>query len=418
MSYEIIQKEDPELYASLIREDQRQENSLELIASENFVSRNVLQAYTSTLTNKYAEGYPSKRYYGGCEFADEIENLAIRRAKSIFSVDYANVQPHSGTQANMAVFSTALNPGDKILGMDLSHGGHLTHGSKVSFSGRYYDFVSYGVRKEDHRIDYEQLEKTAKEHRPKMIIAGASAYPRIIDFAHFATIAQEVGAFLLADIAHISGLVACGLHPSPIDHADFITTTTHKTLRGPRGGLILTNKKEYEKKINFHLFPGVQGGPLMHVIAAKAAAFGEALRSDFKEYQKQVIQNAKKLAKTFASRGVEVISQGTDNHQVLLNVYESRNITGKDAQDLLEEVGLTTNKNTVPFDQNPPVITSGIRLGTPALSTRGLKETEFEKIAHLITNVLEAPQDSTVKARTKQEVHDICEAFPMEHFCL
>ena len=418
MPYEIIQEEDPKLYESLVKEDLRQENFLELIASENFVSKKVLQAYTSTLTNKYAEGYPSKRYYGGCEFADEVENLAIERAKKLFSADYVNVQPHSGTQANMAVFLASLKAGDKILGMDLTHGGHLTHGSRVNFSGLFFDVISYGVRKKDHLIDYDQLEKTAKEHKPKLIIAGASAYPRVIDFSQFARIAQGAGASLLVDMAHIAGLVACGLHPSPMDHADFITTTTHKTLRGPRGGLILTNKKEHEKKLNSRLFPGVQGGPLMHTIAAKAAALGEALKPGFKEYQSQVVQNARKLAETLASRGMEVISQGTDNHLVLLDVYKSRNITGKDAQYLLEEVGLTANKNTVPFEQNPPAIASGIRLGSPALTTRGLKEPEFEKIAHLIVDVLEAPQDEAVKNKVKRNVHEICEAFPMRHFRL
>ena len=417
--YSLLKQADPELYSHLIQEDQRQENSLELIASENFVSKRVLEAYTSTLTNKYAEGYPGKRYYGGCEAADLVEDLAISRAKELFSANYANVQPHSGAQANMAVFFAALQPGDKVLGMDLNHGGHLTHGSKVNFSGLYYEIISYGVRADDHRIDYDQVEKLAKEHKPKLIIAGASAYPRVIDFIRFSQIAQETGASLFVDMAHISGLVAAGLHPSPIQAADFVTTTTHKTLRGPRGGLILTNQEEkYGKKINSRLFPGVQGGPLMHVIAAKAAALGESLQPSFKDYQTQVIKNAKKLAETLDTGGIRLISGGTDNHLVLIDVFESKGITGKQAQDLFEEAGLTTNKNTTPYDQNPPSVASGIRLGSPALTTRGLKEADFEKIGNWIIDLLNHPDSKEVKTKVKSEVEKLCEEFPMGHFRL
>ena len=417
--YSLLEKTDSELHSFLMKEDQRQEYSLELIASENFVSQNVLEAYTSTLTNKYAEGYPGRRYYGGCEAADMVENLAIERAKKLFSADYANVQPHSGAQANMAAFFAVLAPGDTVLGMDLNHGGHLTHGSKVNFSGLYYNIISYGVRSDDHIIDSAQVERLAKEHRPKLIIAGASAYPRIIDFKRFSEIAQEVDAYLLVDMAHIAGLVAAGLHPSPIKLADFVTTTTHKTLRGPRGGLILTNKEEkYGKKLNSRLFPGVQGGPLMHVITAKAVAFGEALQPAFKEYQSQVIKNAKTLAETLRAGNVKLISGGTDNHLVLMDVFESKGITGKEAQNLFEEAGLTTNKNTTPNDQNPPSVASGIRLGSPALTTRGLKEAEFQKIGNWITELLDHPQSKEIKTRVKNEVKKLCEEFPMDAFRL
>ncbi len=419
MSYHLIEKNDLELFSILEEENIRQQNSLELIASENFVSREVLQAYASTFTNKYAEGYPGKRYYGGCEAADKVESLAINRAKKIFSANYANVQPHSGAQANMAVFFAALKPGDTVLGMDLNHGGHLTHGSKVNFSGLYYNIVSYGVRLDDSFIDYEQVEKLAKEHKPKLIIAGASAYPRKIDFYRFSEIAKKVKAYLMVDMAHIAGLVATGHHPSPMEHAEFVTTTTHKTLRGPRSGLILTNKETaWAQKLNSSVFPGMQGGPLMHVIAAKAMAFAEALKPNFVEYQDQVIKNAKQLSETLLSRGIQVVSGGTDNHIVLIDVFKSKKITGKEAQLILEEVGITTNKNTIPFDQNSPAITSGIRLGTPALTTRGLKEKEFKEIAHWIVDILEKPQDTKVKESVKAKVLELCLCFPMDVFRL
>ena len=419
MSYSLIKESDPGLHSILEEEDLRQEKGLELIASENFVSREVLQAYTSTFTNKYAEGYPKKRYYGGCEAADKVEDLAIERAKELFSADYANVQPHSGAQANMAVFFAALKPGDTVLGMDLNHGGHLTHGSKVNFSGLYYKIASYGVRPDNFYIDYDQIEKQAREHRPKLIIAGASAYSRVIDFPRFAEIARKTQAHLMVDMAHIAGLVAAGLHPSPVGYADFVTTTTHKTLRGPRGGLILSNKEEdWGRKLNSRLFPGVQGGPLVHVIAAKAMAFGEALKPNFKEYQAQVLKNARQLSETLLSRDIQVISDGTDNHIVLINVFESKGITGKEAQELLEEVGITTNKNTVPFDKNPPAIASGIRLGSPALTTRGLKENEFERIAHWIADTLEKPHDENFKKQVKKSVKEMCITFPMNSFRL
>ena len=419
MSYSFIKESDPRLHSILEEEDLRQEKGLELIASENFVSREVLQAYTSTFTNKYAEGYPKKRYYGGCEAVDKVEDLALERAKKLFSAGYANVQPHSGAQANMAVFFAALKPGDTVLGMDLNHGGHLTHGSKVNFSGLYYEIVSYGVRPDNFYIDYDQLEKQAREHRPKLIIAGASAYPRVIDFPRFAEIAQKTQAHLMVDMAHIAGLVATGLHPSPMGYADFVTTTTHKTLRGPRGGLILSNKEEdWGRKLNSRLFPGVQGGPLVHVIAAKAMAFGEALKPNFKEYQTQVLKNARQLSETLLSRDVQVISGGTDNHIVLINVFESKGITGKEAQEVLEEVGITTNKNTVPFDKNPPAVASGIRLGSPALTTRGLKENEFERIAHWIADILEKPHDEKLKKQVEESVKEMCMRFPMNSFRL
>ena len=419
MSYSLVKEADSALGLILEEEDKRQQDGLELIASENFVSKAVLQAYSSTFTNKYAEGYPGKRYYGGCVASDKVESLAITRAKQLFSTNYANVQPHSGTQANMAVCFAVLEPGDTILGMDLKHGGHLTHGSKVNFSGLYYNIVSYGVRPDDSRIDYEQVELLAKEHKPKLIIAGASAYPRFIDFVKFSEIAREVNALLMVDMAHIAGLVAAGLHPSPMKYADFVTTTTHKTLRGPRGGIIFANDEtKWGKKLNTRLFPGVQGGPLMHVIAAKAMAFGEALQTNFKQYQSQVIKNAQILSDIFLKRDVKVISGGTDNHIVLIDVFRSRKITGQEAEFFLEEVGITTNKNTVPFDENPPAIASGIRLGSPALTTRGLKEKEFETIANLITDIVENPQDEQVKKSTREEVQHLCSRFPMNAFRL
>lgn len=418
MSYELIQKTDIELYNALKAEDQRQENYLELIASENFVSREVLQAYTSTLTNKYAEGYPGKRYYGGCEPSDQVENIALERLKKLYHANFANVQPHSGAQANMAVLFSVLQPGDTFLGMDLSHGGHLTHGSRVNFSGLYYNVIAYGVDEKTHRIDFSQVEKLAKEHKPKLIIAGASAYPRIIDFARFAEIAQSVGAYLMVDMAHIAGAIAADLHPSPVPYADFVTSTTHKTLRGPRGGFILTNSEENFKKMNSRVFPGVQGGPLMHVIAAKAVALGEALQPTFQDYQKQVLQNANALAETLLSRDFELVSQGTDNHLMIVNTFATKKVTGKDAQEILEQVHITTNKNTLPFDINKPAVASGIRLGSPALTTRGLGKEEFVTVGNLIADVLENPQDEQIKNKVKNKVKELCQNFPMAAFRL
>jgi glycine hydroxymethyltransferase len=412
-----LKESDPAVYDILVKEDERQEHSLEMIASENFVSRSVLEAYASTLTNKYAEGYPEKRYYNGCEQADAVEALAIERAKKIFNAAYANVQPHSGAQANAAVFLAALEPGDTFLGMDLSHGGHLTHGSRVNFSGRLYRSIPYGVRESDHRIDFDALRRLAKEHRPKMIIAGFSAYPRILEFDRFREIADEVGAVLMADIAHIAGLVAAGEHPSPIGVAHYVTTTTHKTLRGPRGGLILTHDLELGKTLNSRVFPGIQGGPLMHVIAAKAVAFGEALQPEFKDYICRVKNNAKALAETFLSRGFSVVSGGTDNHIVLLNVA-SRGLTGAVAADALHKAGITANKNTIPFDPNPPAVASGVRFGSPALTTRGLGVDEFRRVGNLICDLLEAPADDGNINKVAAGVQELCQAFPMDRFRL
>jgi len=408
---------DPEVYEILLKEDKRQENSLEMIASENFVSQSVLEAYTSTLTNKYAEGYPNKRYYNGCEYADAIETLAIERAKKLFNVNFVNVQPHSGAQANAAVFLAFLNPGETFLGMDLSHGGHLTHGSKVNYSGRLYQPIFYGVRKDTETIDFDQIYQLAKEHKPKMIIAGFSAYPRILDFNKFREIADEVGAKLMADIAHIAGLVAAGYHPSPVGVAHVITTTTHKTLRGPRGGMIMTHDEEIAKTINSMVFPGIQGGPLMHVIAAKAVAFGEALRPEYKTYIEKVIENAKVLAETFMQRGMRVVSGGTDNHIVLLDVGK-KGLTGNVVSDELHAIGITANKNTIPFDPHPPMITSGIRFGSPALTTRGLGKDEFKKIGNIICDLIENINDETIKSKLKKEVEEITTHFPMNKFRL
>ncbi|MCX7811290.1 MAG: serine hydroxymethyltransferase [Leptospiraceae bacterium] len=408
---------DPEVYEILLKEDKRQENSLEMIASENFVSQSVLEAYTSTLTNKYAEGYPNKRYYNGCEYADAIETLAIERAKKLFNVNFVNVQPHSGAQANAAVFLAFLNPGETFLGMDLSHGGHLTHGSKVNYSGRLYQPIFYGVRKDTETIDFDQIYQLAKEHKPKMIIAGFSAYPRILDFNKFREIADEVGAKLMADIAHIAGLVAAGYHPSPVGVAHVITTTTHKTLRGPRGGMIMTHDEEIAKTINSRVFPGIQGGPLMHVIASKAVAFGEALRPEYKTYIEKVIENAKVLAETFMQRGMRVVSGGTDNHIVLLDVGK-KGLTGNVVADELHAIGITANKNTIPFDPHPPMITSGIRFGSPALTTRGLGKDEFKKIGNIICDLIENINDETIKSKLKKEVEEITTQFPMNKFRL
>lgn len=421
MAYSLIEKSDLEVYKALVAEDERQQTHLELIASENFVSREVLQAYTSTFTNKYAEGYPGKRYYGGCGPSDQIETLAIERLKKIFGATFANVQPHSGAQANMAATFTALQPGDTFMGMDLAHGGHLTHGSKVNFSGLYYNVVAYGVDEKTHLIDFDQVARLAKEHKPKLIIAGASAYSRILDFAKFAEIAKSVNARFMVDMAHIAGLVAAGVHPSPVPFADFVTSTTHKTLRGPRGGFVIMGDngrdKEVEekdrKKVNSRVFPGVQGGPLMHVIAAKAVAFGEALKPEFKEYQNRVVENAGVLAETLASRNFQLVSGGTDNHLLVVNTFATKNVTGKDAQQLLEDVGITTNKNALPFDPNKPAIASGIRLGSPALTTRGLGKDEFVKVGNLIADMLENPDDEKTKISVKEQVAEICETFPM-----
>lgn len=418
MSYPLLSKFDPELHAAITAEDKRQQSHLELIASENFVSRNVLEAYTSTLTNKYAEGYPGKRYYGGCGPADMVETIAIERLKKLFGAAYANVQPHSGASANLEGFYSLISPGDTFLGMDLSHGGHLTHGSPVNFSGLYYKPVAYGVDPVNHRIDYAQVEKLALEHKPKMIIVGASAYPRIIDFAKFREIADKVGAKVMVDMAHIAGLVAAGLHPSPLPYADIVTTTTHKTLRGPRGGVILTNDEELSKKINSRVFPGAQGGPLMHVIAAKAVAFGEALKPDFKQYQANVIANAQALAEGLAQRGFTLISGGTDNHLLIINTFDTKGITGKDAQLMLEAANITTNKNMLPYDSNKPAVTSGIRLGSPALTTRGFGKVEFTEVANIIADVLDQKGSEAALEAARARVGKLCTTYPMDAFRL
>jgi glycine hydroxymethyltransferase len=404
---------DPIISEAINNETRRQSNGLELIASENFVSEAVLQAMGSVFTNKYAEGYPGKRYYGGCKFADVAEQLAIDRAKELFGAEHANVQPHSGAQANMGVFLAALKHGDQILGMNLSHGGHLTHGHPLNFSGINYKVADYGVSKDTETIDYEQLQKTAEESQPKMIICGASAYPRTIDFLRIGEIARSVGAKVMADIAHIAGLVAVGLHPSPIPHCEFVTTTTHKTLRGPRGGLILC-REEFAKDINRSVFPGEQGGPLVHIIAAKAVAFGEALRDDFKTYQQQILNNAQALANELKNQGLRLVSGGTDNHLVLVDVFmDGKGITGKEAEKILDEVHITVNKNTIPFDTNSPMKASGIRLGTPALTTRGMKESDMTQIARLIASIVREPESEEVKTKVKREVEELTQKFPM-----
>ena len=410
MSY--LAKVDPEIAKMIGEESSRQQNKLELIASENFTSEAVMEAQGSVLTNKYAEGYPGKRYYGGCECVDVIEQLAIDRAKELFGAGYANVQPHSGAQANMAVFFACLNLGDTVLGMDLSHGGHLTHGSPVNMSGKYFKIVPYGVSAETETIDYDELEKIAKASNPKMIIAGASAYPRTIDFERMGSIAKKVDALLMVDMAHIAGLVAAGLHPSPMDYADIVTTTTHKTLRGPRGGIILASE-ENGAKFNFNkaVFPGIQGGPLMHVIAAKAVAFKEALTPEFKVYQQQVINNAQALASKLSAEGFRLISGGTDNHLMLVDV-RGQNLTGKVAENLLDEVGVTVNKNTIPFDPASPFVTSGIRIGTPALSSRGMKEEDMNVIGEIIAMTLKNPESEDVKATAKGLVEKLCQKYP------
>jgi len=405
-----IKQVDPEVYSAIYEEIKRQEYKLELIASENYVSEAVLETQGSILTNKYAEGYPGKRYYGGCEYYDVIENLARERALKLFGGDAVNVQPHSGSQANMGVYMTCLKPGDTILGMDLSHGGHLTHGMRLNFSGLYFNAIFYGVRKEDHRIDYDAIRALAKQHKPKLIIAGASAYPRIIDFKQFREIADEVGAHLMVDMAHIAGLIAAGCHPSPISHAHFVTTTTHKTLRGPRGGMVFMTQ-EFEKKVNRRIFPGIQGGPLMHVIAAKAVAFQEALQPSFKAYQEQIVKNAKVLAAALVARGYALISGGTDNHLFLMDLSTSE-LTGRDAEALLERAGMTVNKNTIPFEKRKPFIASGIRIGTPTCTTRGMKEAEMKQIADFIDRALTSKQDEKILKQVCDDVKQLCMQFP------
>jgi glycine hydroxymethyltransferase len=402
---------DPEIAQSIKDETERENNTLEMIASENFVSSEVQEAQGSVMTNKYAEGYPGKRYYGGCAFVDVAESLAIERAKKLFSAEHANVQPHSGSQANMAVYHTVCKPGDTILGMNLSHGGHLTHGCPVNFSGYTYNVVAYGVSQETELIDYDEVRKLALENKPKMIIVGASAYPRVIDPVKFREIADEVGAKVMTDIAHPAGLVAAGLYPSPVPYSDFVTTTTHKTLRGPRGGMILCREEE-AKDVNKRIFPGIQGGPLMHVIAAKAVAFKEALREDFVIYQKQVIANAKSLAQFLMDQGYKIVSGGTDTHLMLLDL-RPQDITGKDAEEALEKAGITVNKNTVPFETRSSFVTSGVRIGTPALTTRGMKENEMRKIGEMIIQTLEKIEDDNMHVQTRKKVRDLCDQFPL-----
>jgi glycine hydroxymethyltransferase len=402
---------DPDIAAAIRNETTRQEHGLELIASENFVSTAVLEAAGSVMTNKYAEGYPGKRYYGGCEFVDVAETLAIARAKELFGADHVNVQPHSGAQANMSVYLTLLKPGDTVLGMNLAHGGHLTHGHPLNFSGKLYTIVPYGVRKDDERIDYDEFEKLADQHKPNMIIVGASAYPRAIDFARMGAVAKRVGSPLMVDMAHIAGLVAGGVHASPVPHADFVTTTTHKTLRGPRGGMVLC-REQYAKDLDRTVFPGVQGGPLMHIIAAKAVCFKEAATPEFAAYQRQLVKNAARLAAALTATGFRIVSGGTDNHIVLVDVF-SKGITGKVAEAALGEAGITVNKNAIPFDQNPPMVASGVRLGTPAVTTRGMGEPEMDLIAEYISRVLASPEDTSALAKVKTEVEQLCQKFPL-----
>ena len=405
----VLKDFDPEVYQAIENEKRREMYGLELIASENFVSEAVMEAQGSVMTNKYAEGYPSKRYYGGCEYVDVVENLAIERAKKLFGAEHVNVQPHSGSQANMAVYMATLQPGDRLLGMDLTNGGHLTHGARVNFSGKLYLSFGYGVNPETGMIDYDEVAEIVQEFKPRLIVCGASAYPRIIDFKKFREIADSVDAYLMADIAHIAGLVAAGLHPSPIPYCEFVTTTTHKTLRGPRGGMIMT-KEFFAKPIDKMVFPGMQGGPLMHVIAAKAVCFKEALSDEFKEYQKQVVKNAKKLAEVLMDNGFKLVSGGTDNHLMLVDLT-NKNITGKEAEEALGKVGITVNKNTIPGETRSPFVASGIRIGTPAVTTRGMKEKEMEKIGEFITEVLNNIGDEKKYNMIKEEVKKLCEEF-------
>jgi glycine hydroxymethyltransferase len=406
-----VHEADPEIAAALDAEVARQDETLVLIASENFVSRAVIEAMASVLTNKYAEGYPGRRYYGGCENADTVERLAIDRALKLFGGEHANVQAHSGAQANMAVYVALLKPGDTILGMDLAHGGHLTHGHPLNFSGKLYTIVPYGVRQSDERIDYDEIDRLADEHKPKMIIAGASAYSRVIDFARIRTAADRVGAPVFTDMAHIAGLVAAGVHPSPVPHSDFVTTTTHKTLRGPRGGLVLC-REQYAKDLDRTVFPGVQGGPLMHIVAAKAVCFREAAEPAFKAYQQQTVANAKHLAGVLTAAGFRLVSGGTDNHLMLVDVF-SKGITGKVAEAALGKAGITVNKNAIPFDRNPPMVASGIRVGTPAVTTRGMREAEMDVIGELFTRVLQTPDDDRALGMVRAEVEGLCRKFPL-----
>ncbi len=406
-----LEETDPDIARTIRDEVQRQNSGLELIASENFVSQAVLQAAGSVLTNKYAEGYPGKRYYGGCEFVDVAESLAISRAKELFGAEHANVQPHSGAQANMSVYFTLLKPGDTVLGMNLAHGGHLTHGHPLNFSGKLYTIVPYGVRKDDERIDYDELDRLAREHRPKMIIVGASAYPRVIEFERIARTAREVGAPVVTDMAHIAGLVAAKIHPSPVPHSDFVTTTTHKTLRGPRGGMVLC-RSQYAKDLDRSLFPGVQGGPLMHIIAAKAVCLKEAMEPGFADYQRQIVANARRLASGLASAGFRLVSGGTDTHLMLVDVF-SRGLTGKVAEAALGKAGITVNKNAIPFDTNPPMVASGIRVGTPAVTSRGMREPEMDAVAEFIARALATPDDEGALATVRSEVEALCRTFPL-----
>lgn len=409
MNFDNLKINDPDIFNMIEMENNRQNNNIELIASENFTSKSVMEAMGSQLTNKYAEGYPGKRYYGGCEQVDKVENLAIERLKKLFGAEHANVQPHSGSQANMAVYLSVLEPGDTIMGMDLSHGGHLTHGSPVNFSGKLFKFISYGVDRENERIDYDELRKLALENKPKMIVAGASAYSRIIDFERIKSVCDEIDAYFMVDMAHIAGIVAAGLHPSPVPYADFVTTTTHKTLRGPRGGAILC-KEKYAKALDKAIFPGIQGGPLLHIIAGKAVCFGEALKDEYKAYINQVVKNAKVLEEELTKYNFRLISGGTDNHLILIDL-SNKNITGKDAEKLLDSVGITVNKNTIPFETKSPFITSGIRIGTPAVTTRGFKEEEMKEIAYLINYVIENRDGDLGEIREK--VNQICNRYPL-----
>jgi glycine hydroxymethyltransferase len=402
---------DPEIATAIRHEVHRQNSGLELIASENFVSQAVLEAAGSVMTNKYAEGYPGKRYYGGCEFVDVAESLAISRAKELFGADHANVQPHSGAQANMAVYFTLLKPGDTVLGMNLAHGGHLTHGHPLNFSGKLYNIVPYGVRQDDERIDYAEFERLAQQHRPKMIMVGASAYPRVFDFERMGRIGRDVGAAVVTDMAHIAGLVAAKVHPSPVPHSDFVTTTTHKTLRGPRGGMVLC-RAQYAKDLDRALFPGIQGGPLMHIIAAKAVCFKEAMEPGFVEYQRQIVANAQRLARGLSDAGFRLVSGGTDNHLMLVDVF-SKGLTGKVAEAALGKAGITVNKNAIPFDKNPPMVASGIRVGTPAVTSRGMREPEMDAIAGFIARVLASPEDDSALAAVRIEVDGLCRKFPL-----
>ena len=411
LRWRALTESDPEIAAALRDERHRQNSGLELIASENFVSQAVLEAAGSVLTNKYAEGYPGKRYYGGCEFVDVAESLAIARAKQLFGADHANVQPHSGAQANMSVYFTLLKPGDTVLGMNLAHGGHLTHGHPLNFSGKLYSIVPYGVRQDDERIDYEEFERLAHEHKPKMIMVGASAYPRVFDFERIGKVGRDVGAPVVTDMAHIAGLVAAKVHPSPVPHSDFVTTTTHKTLRGPRGGMVLC-RAQYAKDLDRALFPGVQGGPLMHIIAAKAVCFKEAMEPGFVDYQRQIVANAQRLARGLSSAGFRLVSGGTDNHLMLVDVF-SKGLTGKVAEAALGKAGITVNKNAIPFDKNPPMVASGIRVGTPAVTSRGMREPEMDLIAEYISRALATPENDSVLGSIRAEVEGLCRKFPL-----